>query len=342
MKKIILAVCLLVCFIAKSQNLSKIYQHINSSVVVINIINVSRESAGEYIEVVTEESQGSGVLIGEEGLIWTAAHVVQSAEAVQIEFLDGDIYEGTVVSSVAQADVALLKIEGDFRLKNKKVAKIGDSDSVSIGEDVFVLGAPHGFKQSLSRGILSGRFVPEHLSNNFVKIEFLQTDASINPGNSGGPMFNMKGEVIGIASRIYSNSGGFEGIGFAMSSNVANKLLMQEPGVWGGMESILLDGNLAKALNLPQEAGLLITSLSSKGSASELGLKAGTISAKIEETELKIGGDIILELAGITIKDINSIFQIRKKISEAKPGEVITMTVLRNGKIGKVEFAKDN
>ena len=342
MKKIILALTFLLSFYTKAQNLSKIYQDINSSVVVINIINVSRESAGENIEVVTEESQGSGVLIGEEGLIWTAAHVVQSAEAVQIEFLDGDIYEGTVISSVAQADVALVKIEGDFQLKNKKVAQIGDSDNVSIGDDVFVLGAPHGFKQSLSRGILSGRFLPEHLSNNFVKIEFLQTDASINPGNSGGPMFNMSGEVIGIASRIYSNSGGFEGIGFAMSSNVANKLLMQEPGIWGGMESILLDGNLAKALNLPQEAGLLITSLSSKGSASALGLKGGTISAKIEDTELKIGGDIILELAGITVKDINSIFEIRKKISETPKSEVITMTVLRNGKIGKAEFTREN
>ena len=85
--------------------------------VVINIISVSRENAGEYIEVVTEESQGSVVLIGEEGLIWTAAHVVQSAEAVQIEFLDGDIYEGTVISSVAQADVALVKIEGRFSAK---------------------------------------------------------------------------------------------------------------------------------------------------------------------------------------------------------------------------------
>ena len=153
-------------------------------------------------------------------------------------------------------------------------------------------------------------------------------------------MFNMRGEVIGIASRIYSNSGGFEGIGFAMSSNVANKLLLQEPGIWGGMESILLDGDLAKALNVPQEAGLLITSLSSKGSVSALGLKGGTISAKIEETELKVGGDIILELAGITIKDINSIFQIRKLISEAQKGDIITMTILRNGKIGTAEFVK--
>ena len=325
-----------------AQNLADLYKDVNSSVVVINIISVSRESNQEFMQVVTEKSQGSGVLISEEGLIWTAAHVVETAEEVQIEFLDGDIYEGTVLNSIALADVALVKIKGDFQLKNKKVAPIGDSDGIAVGEDVFVLGAPHGFKQSLSRGVLSGRFVPDHLGNDFIKIEFLQTDASINPGNSGGPMFNMRGEVIGIASRIYSNSGGFEGIGFAMSSNVANKLLMQNPGVWGGIGSVLLDGDLARALNVPQEAGLLITSLSSKGSASALGLKSGYISAKIEDTELTIGGDIILELAGITIKDINSIFQIRKLLSEAQKGEVISMTILRNGKIGKAEFTKDN
>ncbi len=139
MKKIILALTFFVSLSANGQNLAELYKDINSSVVVINIISVSRESAGEFIEVITEASQGSGVLISEEGLIWTAAHVVQSAEEVEIEFLDGDIYEGTVISSVAQADVALVKIKGDFQLKNKKVATIGDSDEVSVGEDVFVL-----------------------------------------------------------------------------------------------------------------------------------------------------------------------------------------------------------
>ncbi len=326
--------------ILQSQDLTDLYKKVNSSVVVKDIVSLAPEKTGSTLELVAQSSQGSGVLISPKGLIWTAAHVVQSAEEVQVEFLDGDIYEATVVTTNPQGDVALIKINGEFNLKNKAVAKIGNSDELLIGEDVFVLGAPHGFKQSLSRGILSGRYTPENLVNDFVPIEFLQTDAAINPGNSGGPMFNMKGEVVGIASRIFTNSGGFEGIGFAMSSNLASRLLMEEPGVWAGIESILIDGPIAKALNVPQEAGLLITSLSSKGAASELGLQGGFIAAVIEGNELIIGGDIILEIGGITIKDNNSLFQIRKELTVYKKGELITMTILRNGKVGTAEFAK--
>lgn len=340
MKIKFLVVATLFVSIAQSQALTDLYKEVNSSVVVINIVSVAPENTGTSLELVAQESQGSGVLISPEGLIWTAAHVVQSAEEVQVEFLDGDIYEADVITSNPQGDVALLKIKGDFKLISKKVAKIGDSDKLLIGEDVFVLGAPHGFKQSMSRGILSGRYAPENLVNDFVPIEFLQTDAAINPGNSGGPMFNMKGEVVGIASRIFTNSGGFEGIGFAMTSNLATKLLMEEPSLWAGIESILIDGSIAKALNVPQEAGLLITSLSSKGAASELGLQGGFIAAVIEGNELIIGGDIILEIGGITVKNNNSMFQIRNKLMEYSKGELITMTILRNGKLGKAEFAK--
>ena len=326
--------------VSNAQSLADLYKKINSSVVVIDIVSVAPESTGTGIELVAQASQGSGVLISEDGLIWTAAHVVGSAEEVQIEFLDGDIYEGEVLTSNEQADVALVKIRGDFQLKNKAVAKIGDSDKLNIGEDVFVLGAPHGFKQSLSRGILSGRFSPVHLTNDFIEIEFLQTDAAINPGNSGGPMFNMAGEVVGIASRIFTNSGGFEGIGFAMSSNVANELLMKESALWSGMESMLLDGELAMALNLPQESGLLITALSSKGAASQLGLQGGYLSANIDGVDLVIGGDIILEMAGIKITDVNSLFTIRQKISEFNTGDEISMTIMRSGKVGRGSFTK--
>lgn len=340
MKNLILLIFLCTTGLTYSQGLADLYKKINSSVVVIDILTVAPETTSTGIELVAKASQGSGVLISRDGLIWTAAHVVGSAEEVQIEFLDGDIYEGEVLTSNEYADVALVKILGDFQLKQKAVAKIGDSDKMGIGDDVFVLGAPHGFKQSLSRGILSGRFSPAHLSNNFIEIEFLQTDAAINPGNSGGPMFNMSGEVIGIASRIYTNSGGFEGIGFAMSSNVAKELLMNESALWSGMESMLLEGELALALNVPQESGLLITSLSSKGAASQLGLKPGYLQANIEGMDLIIGGDIILEMAGVKITDVNSLFMIRQKIGEVNSGEEISMTILRNGKVGKGSFTK--
>ena len=340
MKKLILLLSLGSSYLLSAQNLADLYKEINSSVVVIDILSVTPEASGEEVALVAQASQGSGVLISSDGLIWTAAHVVQSAEEVQVEFLDGDVYDGEVLAANELADVALVKILGDFQLKNKAVAKVGDSDQLDVGEDVFVLGAPHGFKQSLSRGILSGRFTPERLSNNFIKIEFLQTDAAINPGNSGGPMFNMNGEVVGIASRIYTNSGGFEGIGFAMSSNVAHELLMKESTIWAGMESMLVEGNLARALNIPQESGLLITVLSSKGAASQLGLQGGYIPATIDGVDLLIGGDIILEMAGIQITDVNSLFQIRQKVSGYKTGDEISMTIMRNGKVGQGVFTK--
>lgn len=340
MKKIIFLLFVVSITLARSQSLSELYKEVSSSVVVIDIISVAPEKTGEQIELVAQASQGSGVLISPDGLIWTAAHVVQSAEEVQIEFTDGDIYQGEVLTSNVEADVALVKISGDFQLQNKKVAVIGDSDKAEIGEDVFVLGAPHGFKQSLSRGILSGRFSPESLMNDFIKIEFLQTDASINPGNSGGPMFNMKGEVIGIASRIFTNSGGFEGIGFVMSSNVAHKLLMEEATLWGGMESMMVSGTMAAALNVPQDSGLLVMNVSSKGAAGQLGIQGGYLPATIDGVDLLIGGDIILEMAGIRVKDINSLFEIRRKIANSPAGQDITMTILRNGKVGQGTFKK--
>ena len=320
------------------QDLATLYEQIKSSVVVIQSLSVSPQMADDEIVLMSEAAQGSGVLISQDGLIWTAEHVVASVEEIQIEFLDGSTYPGRVVTSNKQSDLALIQVIGDLDSKNLHVASIADSDDIRIGEDVFVLGAPHGFKQSLSRGILSGRFSPEHLANDFVTIELLQTDAAINPGNSGGPMFNMKGEVVGIASRIYTQSGGFEGIGFAIASNVAQQLLMDEPNFWVGMESMLVDGALAKALNVPQEGGLLITKVSSKGAASELGLQGGYLESTIEGIDLILGGDIIIEINGIKLADTNSLFKVRNVLREMKAGGTVSMTILRNGVIGVTEF----
>jgi len=323
-----------------AQNLANLYKEVNSAVVVINTLSVETAGVGNNKQMVTQSSLGSGVLISKDGFIWTASHVVQLAEVVSVEFLDGDRYEAEVISSNPQADVALIKIKENFELKNKKVAPIGDSSKAQIGEDIFVLGAPHGLKQSLSRGIVSGKFNPQQYGQNLTDIEFIQTDASINPGNSGGPLFNMKGEVIGIASHIYSKSGGFDGIGFAASSNIAQKLLMDTPSFWSGMESIIVSGNLARALNVPQKSGLLVLNVSTKGIANEIGLQGGYIKATIDGTPLILGGDIILEIAGIKFEDANSTAQMKAKLDQFAKGEPITIRILRNGKIGTAEFVK--
>jgi len=224
MKKIVFLLALVSLNIS-AQDLSKLYKKVSSSVVYINIESYDYSDVLFSQQVRKEESLGSGVLIAEEGLIWTAAHVIQASEKITVEFTDGDVYEAEVISSDTNADVALIKVKDSFQLKEKNIAKIGDSDKVQIGDNVFIIGAPYGFKQSLSKGIISGKYSPENLSNRFEKVDFFQTDASINPGNSGGPMYNMKGEIVGIASRIYTVSGGFDGIGFAVTSNVANKVL---------------------------------------------------------------------------------------------------------------------
>lgn len=341
MKKLPVIILLLIPILAKTQNLAALYDEVKSSVVFIEILNLTTEGSGDDKTLVASAKQGSGVLISEDGLIWTASHVVQSAEVLGVQFLDGDIYEAKVLSTNPMADVALIKIKDSFLLKEKKVAPIGDSDRTKIGEDVFVIGAPFGIKQSITKGVLSGKHNLEKLNNSFVKVELLQTDAAINRGNSGGPMFNMKGEIIGITSSIYSESGAFNGIGFAISSNVAQKLLMESPNIWTGMESVVVSGDLAKALNLPQESGLLILSLSTQGVMSKLGLEGGTIPITIKDAEIVIGGDIILSIAGIEIEDINFSELVKEKVKSYKKGEKIPLQFLRNGKIQVLHFVKE-
>ncbi len=340
MKRFVVLAILLTGYLAHSQNLAQLYKKVSSAVVVINVESVAPEGKGASFQLALAATQGSGVLVTDDGLIWTAAHVIQSAEKITVEFLDGDSFPAEVIASNPLSDVAVIKISSEFQLKDKKIAKIGDSDEALIGEDVFVIGAPHGFKQSLTRGILSGRYVPDKLSNDFEQIEFLQTDAAINPGNSGGPLFNMSGEVIGIASSIYTTSGGFDGIGFVAPSNIAKKLLENTNNPWTGMETLLLTPELTRVLNVPQKSGLLVITISSKSSAGKLGLRGGYIPTTINGTELLLGGDIILEVAGIKFEDKNSRSLIKQKLTEFKTGDLVPIVILRNGQIGTAQFQK--
>lgn len=316
-----------------SQDLPELYKKVNSSIVVIETMSSASIGGGDKQKVSTVGGQGSGVLISADGYIWTASHVVNTAEFVAVKFTDNDVYQAKVISTNPTADVALIKIVSNFELKDKHVAVIGNSDSVMIGEDIFVIGAPHGLEQTLSRGIVSGRLKPEKMGDHFMPVEFIQTDAAINPGNSGGPMFNMKGEVIGIASFILSESGGFNGIGFGATSNIANKILMEGNQYWSGIESVLITNELADVFNLPQDAGVLVLSVSSEGLGSKIGLRGGYINATIEGSPLLIGGDIILEVAGIKIENEYSGIKVREKLTQLKEGEKFSIKYYRNGQI---------
>lgn len=330
---LLLITMLFVAFTSYAQNLANLYKKVNSSIVVIKTVNNVSVGRGDKQKVKTAGGQGSGVLISNDGLIWTASHVVHSADKVAVKFIDGDVYEAEVLSSNPLADVALIKISGDFNLKEKHIAQIGNSDEVMIGEDIFVIGAPLGVEQTLTKGIVSGRISPEEIGDDFAKVEYLQTDAAINQGNSGGPMFNMKGQVIGVASFILSQSGSSAGLGFGTTSNVTKHVLMDQPNLWTGMEFLILADEIANVFNLPQEAGLLVLSVSSKGLGSDMGLRGGYIKAVIEGKELLIGGDVILEVAGIKLDTAEGIIQLQKRMTSFKTGETYMVKYLRNGVI---------
>jgi len=317
------------CSQAQAQTISELYEKLKNSVVVIETKERMLAGYGPRKEMVTSAGLGTGVLISSDGVI-TAAHVVQAAENIKVKFADGEEIPGKVVSSNVQADVALVRLI--YTRKNPTIAKLADSYYTKVGDQVFVVGAPYGLEHSLSVGYISAKRQEETISTGFVRTEFFQTDAAINKGNSGGPMFNMNGEVVGIASHILSETGGFQGLGFAATSNVASRLLLERRGFWSGVDGFMLTAGLAKAFNVPQNAGILVQRVVLVSPAGAMGMRGGEYKANIEGRELMIGGDIILAVNGITIGTKES----RKKFQELmdiwKSGDTFSVKILREGK----------
>lgn len=316
---------------AQAESLREVFQKVNPAVVVIE----TKEQVflkGKRGEAVTARGLASGVVVSRDGLIMTAAHVVQVADKVTVRFLDGREAVAGVVSSSITADVALLRI--DPVPDNLVVAELGDSDSVSPGDQVFVIGAPYGVDHTLTAGYLSGRRKPREICDPLQPIEFLQTDAAINRGNSGGPLCSLDGKVVGIVSHILSQSGGSEGVGFATSINTAEELLLKRKSFWSGLEFQYVADELARALNIPQDAGLLIQRVADASPGYVMGLQPGTVPVRIGGEEFLIGGDIILAVQGIAIStDTKTTCDLRQTLLDLIPGSRIEVKVLRAGKI---------
>ncbi len=309
------------------QNLSKLYENLNPSVVVIHTIEKQFKEGNQ----IYNEFLGSGFLISQDGLIMTAAHVVQDADAIMVSFPNGQEIEAEVVSSIPSTDVALIRVKGV--ILHPIVAPLGNSDSIKIGEPVFIIGSPLGLEHSLSAGHLSGRIKRVQVGGGLGEAEFLQTDAAINHGNSGGPMFNDRGKVVGIVSYILSEGGGFDGIGFTASINVAKEMLLNTPLLWTGFDGIFLDEDLSALLNVPQKGGVLIQHVVSNSIVSKMGLRGGTTKISLKGRNLWIGGDIILDIQGQTCAGPHDFSTIRTTVDQLKAGDSFIMHILRAGNI---------
>ena len=256
---------------------------------------------------------GSGFIVSNDGYILTNAHVVKGADEVVVKLIDKRKFTAKVVGADMRTDVAVIKITA----KDLPTVTLGDPKKLRVGEAVAAIGSPFGFENSVTAGIVSakGRSLP---SENYVP--FIQTDVPINPGNSGGPLFNMKGEVVGINSQIYSRSGGYQGVSFAIPIDVAMEVVDQLKSSgkvsrgWLGVVIQEVTADLAESFGLDRPRGALVSQVQPDSPASKAGLQTA---------------DVILEFNGTAVENSGD---LPRMVGMAKPGTKIPLTVWRKGK----------
>jgi S1-C subfamily serine protease len=318
--------------------LEDLFEAVNGSVVLVRTFEHMRV-ARDGVALVPVTDLGSGVLISKAGDVLTAAHLVQVADVVRVEFADGTGVGAKVVASDPAADLALLRLE---RVpEDAVIATLGDSDAVRVGQRVVVIGAPYGLSHNLTVGHVSARHPPGTPGQPLFFAELFQADVAIHRGNSGGPMFDMKGEVVGVVSYMLSQSGSFEGVGFAITAKSIRELLLERRSPWSGITVLSLDPTLAEILNLPQASGLLVQRVAAGSPGARLGLLPSYMPARIGDRELRLGGDIILEVDGITAGTPESYAELRRHIAEIETGQTITVKVLRQGKIIELKTVRE-
>ena len=312
----------------EAQSVGEVFRKVTPSVVVIRARGREVSAGAE----VGYSETGSGVLISSDGKVVTAAHVVHATDTITVEVLGGDSVSARVIASEPGADLSMIQLE---RVpKGAQVAKLANSDTVRVGDQVLVVGAPYGLSYSLSVGYISARWAPNTVYRSLPLAEFFQTDAVINTGNSGGPIFNMAGEVIGIVSHNISKSGGSEGLGFVVTWNTARQLLLEKRSVWTGIEGEMLTERQADVLNCPPGVLGYLVKVVAQGSPTEaMGLRGGDSTAIIDGRTLVVGGDIIISVNGIPVRSAADMVQIRDAVNRLPPNTPIKAQVLRKGRI---------
>ncbi|HEY5333597.1 MAG TPA: trypsin-like peptidase domain-containing protein, partial [Solirubrobacterales bacterium] len=300
----------------------------------------SEETFNPFIEPESQSggtATGSGIVLDDQGHILTNNHVIEGASKIQVKLGASEHeYTAEVVGTDPASDLALLKVEAPT--SELTPLKLGDSGKMEVGDPVVAIGNPFGLDRTVTSGIVSALQRQIQAPDGFSIDNVIQTDAAINPGNSGGPLINGAGEVIGINSQIEtggSGSNGNVGIGFAIPINTAKEVIheLETKGsvehAYLGIEGGTITPELAKAVNLPVEKGVLIQSVEKGGPAEKAGIEGGTTQATIAGAEITLGGDIITEAEG---KKIDGMEEIIELVNGKKPGEEVTLKLLRDGK----------
>lgn len=289
-----------------------------------------------FFEMVPTRALGSGFLISEDGRILTNNHVISGSSKIEVRFSDGSRYTAKMLVADRADDLALIQIEPKKKLT---FLKLGDSDTLQVGQKVLAIGNPFGFAGTLTTGIVSslGR---EIRSENTTLEGLVQTDAAINEGNSGGPLLDSQGNVIGINTAILAPSGGNIGIGFAMPINRAKAMLddFRAGKSFGrprfGASTVFIAGDLASELKLPTGGGLLIQEIGRGSAAAMAGLQGYRDVVLVGNERLGIGGDFITAIEG---KPVTGPDALSRAIARKRPGDTIVVKIFRNGRTSDVQ-----
>jgi S1-C subfamily serine protease len=294
-------------------------------------ITVTSSSATPFGGQQAQQAQGSGFVYDSNGNIVTNEHVVDGARSVSVRFWNGDTYKATVVGSDPSTDLAVIKVDAPQSILSPLT--VGDSSKVLVGDGVVAIGSPFGLEETVTSGIVSALHRQMEAPNNFTINDSIQTDAAINHGNSGGPLLNAEGQVIGVNSQIRSDSGGSDGVGFAIPSNTISSIASQliESGkvehAYLGVGVQTIPATVAPDIQLV--AGVELDKVTSGTPAAKAGLHAATGSKITDGDRYWTGGDVITAVDG---RKVATAEELQRAIDAKKPGDTVSITYWRAGK----------
>ena len=311
-----------------------VYKNCNEAVVNINTKVTSYDWFWDPY--VTDGGSGSGSIIDKRGYILTNVHVISGASKIYVSLYDGSQYEASVVGEDIDSDLAIIKFDPPQGLTLKTIS-FADSTKLLVGQKVIAIGNPFGMERTMTTGIVSGLGRPIQNSNNRIIRNMIQTDAAINPGNSGGPLLDTSGRMVGINTMIMSSSGSSSGVGFAVPSEIAVRVvndLIKYGKVQRGVINasiVQLTSRIAQYAGLDISTGMLVSEVEDGSNADEAGLRGGTkgVYYGSRNNILYLGGDIITKIDGIAI---TSLAEYYSALESKKPGDVVSVVVRRNKK----------